>query len=360
MNDLTAPLSPQQTSLLITMAQQYLMEGAWPVWRFTVATLDRYDFDAEELVRSLPRVGSTGHVGPSYGLTSHIGHQIADDDRPALTIAASLHLSELQPYIGEPFLRTLHTLVALQRNAPVSTQDAMKPRYTLADIAGALPGLPEGFLARLPDILRLEPATWVGSSGTTEEGIWWHELDRELRKYREATDLEQYVHTTSRLITAMAKELSVPAQTAPAPIPVPARGSYVDDGLIADLEAKDTALRVDKLVALARELNTNHAAENPYACQMLLRAILDHVPPAFGQSAFQGVVASFPWGRTDKVYVKKLSEFRNSADDVLHRQISTQPSRIDMHDLPPRACVNALLQGVLVHLPGIPQPQGSQ
>ncbi|MEU9163649.1 hypothetical protein AB0D29_25710 [Streptomyces sp. NPDC048424] len=119
------------------------------------------------------------------------------------------------------------------------------------------------------------------------------------------------------------------------------------------------SFRVDKLLALVRELNANHADEHPYACQMLLRAILDHVPPAFGQSKFQAVVANVSWGTTDKAYVKRLAEFRNPADDVLHRQISAQPSRIDMHDLPPRAYVNALLQGVLVHLPAVPQPQGS-
>ncbi|MGW0563922.1 hypothetical protein ACWDZ4_25755 [Streptomyces sp. NPDC003016] len=74
------------------MAHQYPMEGVWPVWQFTVATLDQYDLDAEELIRSLPRVCSTGHVGPSCGLTSHISFHIAADGRPALTIAACLHL----------------------------------------------------------------------------------------------------------------------------------------------------------------------------------------------------------------------------------------------------------------------------
>jgi hypothetical protein len=54
-NNLLAELSREQTTLLTTMAHQ--------------------------LIRSLPRVGSTGHVGPSYGLTSHIGPHIADDDR---------------------------------------------------------------------------------------------------------------------------------------------------------------------------------------------------------------------------------------------------------------------------------------
>jgi hypothetical protein len=32
------------------------------------------------------------------------------------------------------------------------------------------------------------------------------------------------------------------------------------------------------------------------------------LPPAFGQSTFQGVVANVSWGRTDKAYAKKLAE----------------------------------------------------
>jgi len=360
LNNLAAELSREQTTLLTTMAQQYLMEGTWPVWHFTVATLDRHYLDAEELIRSLPRVGSTGHVGPSYGLTSHIGFHIADDDRPALTIAACLHVPELRPYMSDPFLRVLPMLVVMQRSAPVSTQEAVRPRFTLADIERELPGLPKGFTARLPGILALEPATWGGSSGTTAEGKWWRELHREIRQYREAMALMEYVRTTTRLITAQAgATLPTPALPEPVSVPLPKPGPYVDEALITDLEDKETVFRVDKLLALVRELNANHADQHPYACQMLLRAILDHVPPAFGQSTFQGVVANVPWGRTDKAYVKKLAEFRNGADDVLHRQISAHPSRIDMHDLPPRTYVNALLQGVLVHLPAVRQPQGS-
>ncbi|MBL3670862.1 hypothetical protein JL475_33900 [Streptomyces sp. M2CJ-2] len=361
LNNLAATLSREQTTLLTTMAHQYLMERTWPVWHFTVATLDRQDLDAEELIRSLPRVGSNGHVGPSYGLTSHIGTHIADDERPALTIAAALHVPELRPYVSAPFLQVLQTLIVVQRSAPISTQEAAKPRFTIADIERELPGLPEGFAARLPGILALEPATWGGSSGgTTAEGNWWRELRREIRQYREATTLMEYVRTTARLITAQAgASLPTPATPLPAPVPQPTPGPYVDEGLITDLEDKDTVFRVDKLVALVRELNANYADEHPYTCQMLLRAILDHVPPAFGQSTFQGVVANVSWGRTDKAYVKKLADFRNGADDVLHRQINIHPSRIDMHDLPPRTYLNALLQGVLVHLPVVQQPQNA-
>ncbi|MBJ6630186.1 MULTISPECIES: hypothetical protein [unclassified Streptomyces] len=356
MIDLTAALSREQTLLLTTMAQQYLMEGQWPVWQFTVGTLDRHDLEAEELIRSLPRVGSSGHVGPSYGLTTHNSFHITDDDRPALTIAAALHVPELQPYVAAPFLRVLHVLIAIQRSAPLSTQKAARPRFTLADIERELPGLPRGFLARLSDVLNHEPATWGGSSGT-EDGAWWRELRREIRQYRDATTLQEYVCTTTRLITAQAESLPAPHPLVPPPAPAPAVGSYVAEELIADLEAKDTAFRTDKLLALVHELNANYADERPYACQMLLRAILDHIPPVFGQKNFQHVVAHGPWGRTEKVYMKQLTEFRTSADDALHRQIGTRTSRFSISDLPTRASVNALLEGVLDHLPVIQQQE---
>ncbi|MFC9948480.1 hypothetical protein [Streptomyces pratensis] len=354
MTDLTAALSSEQTTLLTTMAHQYLMDHEWPVWQFTVDTLDRLDLDAEELIRSLPRVGSSGHTGPSYGLTSHNSFHISDDDRPALTIAAALHVEELQPYMADPFLRVLHVMIAIQSSTPLSTQKPARPRFTIADIERELPGLPRVFLASLPDVLTHEPATRGGSSGT-EDGAWWRELRREIRQYRNATTLHEYVNTTADLITAQAERLPAPSPLVLAPAPAPAVSSYVAEELIADLEAKDTVLRTDKLLALVRELNANYADQHPYACQMLLRAILDHIPPIFDQKNFQHVVAHGPWGRTEKVYMKQLTEFRASADDALHRQIGTRTSHFSIGDLPIRASVNALLEGVRDHLPVIHQ-----
>lgn len=82
-----------------------------------------------------------------------------------------------------------------------------------------------------------------------------------------------------------------------------------------------------------------------------------HIPPVFGQKNFQHVVAHGPWGRTEKVYMKQLTEFRASADDALHRQIGTRTSRFSIGDLPTRASVNALLEGVLDHLPALEQQE---
>jgi hypothetical protein len=63
-----------------------------------------------------------------------------------------------------------------------------------------------------------------------------------------------------------------------------------------------------------------------------------------GCTSFPAVANNYPWTRTDKGYLRKLLDFRLQADDVLHRQISRQPDLLSLDDMPPRACVNRLLQ----------------
>ncbi|MFE2106949.1 hypothetical protein ACFXAF_13910 [Kitasatospora sp. NPDC059463] len=53
-----------------------------------------------------------------------------------------------------------------------------------------------------------------------------------------------------------------------------------------------------KLVQQCKELNFNYRHEQPFSCHALLRAIIDHVPPAFGVKGFEQVASSVAgWGR---------------------------------------------------------------
>lgn len=49
-------------------------------------------------------------------------------------------------------------------------------------------------------------------------------------------------------------------------------------------------------------------------------------------------------GQTDRKYIKRLADFRDQADDALHRQISTKPDVLDFEDMPASVCVDRLLQ----------------
>ena len=76
----------------------------------------------------------------------------------------------------------------------------------------------------------------------------------------------------------------------------------------------------------------------------LLRAILDHIPPLLGSADFAAAVNNYRWCRTDRVYMRRLLDFKLQADDVLHRQISANADLLSLEDVPPRAWVNRLLR----------------
>ena len=122
--------------------------------------------------------------------------------------------------------------------------------------------------------------------------------------------------------------------------------SYVNQQIIDDIQSKDgkSQFNVSKLLRLIQELNDNYERRNSYATHALLRAILDHVPPILTQPDFNAVANNYSWGRTDKRYLKKLADFRDQADDALHRQISAHPDLLDFDDMPASVCVDRLLQ----------------
>jgi hypothetical protein len=78
-----------------------------------------------------------------------------------------------------------------------------------------------------------------------------------------------------------------------------------------------------KLIKLCESVNFNYEYEYGYyyAVGMLIRAILDHVPPIFGQDNFDGIVNNYP-GRSFKGQTKTLSEYRDTFDGYLHNHIS--------------------------------------
>jgi hypothetical protein len=128
-------------------------------------------------------------------------------------------------------------------------------------------------------------------------------------------------------------------------VPAPGR-SYIDAQVIAAIKAKEGTDRFDrsKLLRLIEELNDNCVRGNGHAAHALLRAILDHVPPLLGSADFAAAVNNYKWNRTDRSYIRKLLDFKLQADDVLHRQISSRADLLSLDDVPPRACVNRLLQ----------------
>ena len=101
--------------------------------------------------------------------------------------------------------------------------------------------------------------------------------------------------------------------------------TYIDISRIHELETiRNEKFDLKKLIRLCEELNSAYSQHNFYATGMLVRAIIDHVPPIFGFGNFEGVVNHYTSEKCEKSFKKlmgNLNSFRNISDSFLHSQV---------------------------------------
>jgi hypothetical protein len=120
--------------------------------------------------------------------------------------------------------------------------------------------------------------------------------------------------------------------------------SYVDPRRMAALsEKRGSKFDFSRLIALCGELNIASQHDLHHAVAMLIRAILDHVPPIFEQSTFAGVVAHHG-GKSFKDQMKHLDgSLRHVADGHLHNQIRSRESLPNANQVDFRSPLDVLL-----------------
>lgn len=101
------------------------------------------------------------------------------------------------------------------------------------------------------------------------------------------------------------------------------RIAYIDKNTLSRLSRIENGeFDLSRLISFCNELNDNYSSENYYSCAMLLRAILDHIPPIFQRTNFADVCAQHG-GKSFKEIVRPLNETaKKIGDDYLHTQIS--------------------------------------
>ena len=99
-------------------------------------------------------------------------------------------------------------------------------------------------------------------------------------------------------------------------------GFYVENSTIVQLaEIKSEHFDLTCLIKLCKELNDNYSLGNYLSCGMILRSILDHIPPIFKMKNFEEVSSNYG-SRSFKDVVKPLQEStKKIADSYLHTQI---------------------------------------
>ena len=97
---------------------------------------------------------------------------------------------------------------------------------------------------------------------------------------------------------------------------------YVSETRIQELKAiKSRRVDLTKLIRLCEEINITHANSLNLATAILLRAILDHIPPIFSKASFKEVASGYG-GKSFKDTMQHLDNgARKIADSHLHVQI---------------------------------------
>lgn len=125
------------------------------------------------------------------------------------------------------------------------------------------------------------------------------------------------------------------------------RTAYVDKNTLLRLSKIENGnFDLSRLLSFCNELDDNYSLGNYHSCAMLLRSILDHVPPIFEQNNFADVCAKYG-SRSFKDIVKPLNETaKKIGDDYLHSQISKKVLMVTKTQVSFQANLDSLLNEV--------------
>ncbi|SCL38826.1 hypothetical protein GA0070624_6352 [Micromonospora rhizosphaerae] len=341
-------LSATQTALLQTIYNEFRASNAWPtmyrVDRAFIKLKRRGGANTAAVMRDLPE---------GLLMRSQIRPAPIPDDEIKLTISGVAHCLGAQDDV-ESFVRAVRWCARQEMTREPEageTSILVSGRQVKRAIPLALRSDP-GAMDRLPILLTLHHWGCVQSGRTPDGTDWTLRLGPEVRRFSKVRSIEDFIDAR----VSWYEEEEQRQRPYPAVIDVPAEEvlparAYINPRVLDQLrEASGASWDTTKLVALAEELDACVQAGHVYASHAVLRALLDHVPPLFGQKSFAAVVSSHAWAKTDAKYLGRLSTFRDQADDALHRQISKMADLLMLDNLPQAAAVNALLRGCAVQL----------
>jgi hypothetical protein len=103
-----------------------------------------------------------------------------------------------------------------------------------------------------------------------------------------------------------------------------------------------------KLIRLCEELDAAYDGESNMSIGMLVRCILDHVPPIFGAKIFAEVANNYPGSRSFKSAMKHLdNSLRSAADSFLHGHIRSKEVLPSFQQVDFRADLDLLLAEIV-------------
>jgi len=127
--------------------------------------------------------------------------------------------------------------------------------------------------------------------------------------------------------------------------------AFLDFGVFQEIKViKSQQFDTSKLVRMCEELNDCYGRSNYISSILLLRAIINHIPPVFGKETFAQVVANSSQS-TKKILEKLQDEARPIADLHTHVLIRKKESCPTKNQIEPyKASFEVLIQEIIVKL----------
>ena len=336
------PTTEQQAVVLQAIYDSFRQHGTWP----TFITIDRpirreHNWDTAAIVQSVPE---------SVLVRSWHGNRpIAGDKLCLCLLGFTVVLGSSDD--TERFTRTLRWLAQREMEYEPPLGSDATPQVTSQELAQHLDLGDDDPLALQRLITMLQLNHWgVAGIGQLGQKGWLIRIGQDIWRFRNVQCVEDCVQARENWVAENWRRIRPNVMASPPiqqEVQVPVADSpYVNETVVASIRVVNGHSKFDvtKLLGLIDELNDNYANRNTYASHALLRAILDHVPPIFELPSFRQVADNYAWGRTDQKYIKRLADFRDQADDALHRQISSKPDVLGFEDMPASVCVDRLLQ----------------
>lgn len=163
-------------------------------------------------------------------------------------------------------------------------------------------------------------------------------FDDQIREFTSQV-IEPFHRDFATLLNPALQEERAAATSAIAPSVLQIPPGFIARNRIGRFRELDRVCGFDlrKLIQLCEELNLAFAKSSWFSVAFLTRAVLDHIPPAFGQRTFAQVVAGES-GRSIKAAASSLDEFaRKVADEHLHsglREHDSLPNEIQIFAAP--------------------------
>lgn len=127
--------------------------------------------------------------------------------------------------------------------------------------------------------------------------------------------------------------------------------SFLNIEVLAELQTiKNKTFDITKLVRFCEEINDAYARANYLSCVLLIRAVMNHVPPLFNQEKFSQVVANS--SRSIKAVLSHLeANARPIADLHTHFLIRSKEQLPTKHQIEPyKSSFEILIQEIIVKL----------